>query len=252
MFRKFVHSLTHSQASEPEIPAPQFTYEPREWPHRDFSQLKVIRAELAKARDDETPKSAFGLGSECIGHMEWEKAARWFFLAASKGDVDAMMILSAMYARGLGLPQDREKALAWTLKAGRGRQYSMLLYMPPRQFAKEISGKTLQMVEIKWEWNSEDKTTWRFYAQPEGGKGYWIMAEPTDIEDAGSWTLPQWVNDPTAANGGSYQQRAICKAYFNMQEYERKYRLLESTRLKPGDPCPCGSGKKYPHCSDCA
>ena len=40
-------------------------------------------------------------------------AAKWFMLAASKGNADAQYILGGLYRRGKGVPKNQETALNW-------------------------------------------------------------------------------------------------------------------------------------------
>ena len=40
-------------------------------------------------------------------------AAKWFMLAASKGNADAQYILGGLYRRGKGVPKNQETALKW-------------------------------------------------------------------------------------------------------------------------------------------
>jgi TPR repeat protein len=48
------------------------------------------------------------------------EAARWWDMAAARGDVDAQAMLGAAYQLGAGVPRDAVAALMWLLRAQAG------------------------------------------------------------------------------------------------------------------------------------
>jgi hypothetical protein len=203
-------------------------YNADEWPHRNAAELAEIRAALGSVQKTDSPALPFGLASNCVAHMEWHRAAFWLSVAADRGDRDGMALLSALYALGLGVQQDVNRATYWLEQSG--GTISMLLKTHPRQFAKEIAGKEPMRVEVfRHICDPENTATWRFSARPEG-KVVSIIADPSDIEEMISqWSQPSWVNDSGAPNGGFYEQKAVCMAYFSLIEYEESCRQISST-----------------------
>ncbi len=87
-----------------------------------YSVLAPLGPESVQAKADAT--TCFVLGTMYAEFAETdatrragEEAARWFTKAATKGLVQAKLVLAAMYADGDGVPQDDTRAAAWLTDA---------------------------------------------------------------------------------------------------------------------------------------
>ena len=59
----------------------------------------------------------FNKGKDCFAQKDYKNAAEYFQKAAEEGHVDAQFNLGILYAKGLGVPKNKEDALRWLGKA---------------------------------------------------------------------------------------------------------------------------------------
>jgi TPR repeat protein len=70
----------------------------------------------------------YGRAITCLG-VNHEQAAKWYRMAAEKGHAGAQWRLADCYAYGIGVNQDDNEAIAWSLKALRtGNENGRMLY----------------------------------------------------------------------------------------------------------------------------
>ncbi len=63
--------------------------------------------------DHMTAKEQFSFGMRYYGAESYTEAARWFRMAAERGNADAQYMLGGLYSDGRGVAQDYAEALKW-------------------------------------------------------------------------------------------------------------------------------------------
>jgi hypothetical protein len=207
------------------------TFDPKEWPYRSPEELKDIE-HLLKLAAQGSMQAVFTLASHRIIHMEWEKAAELLIVAAEKGDADAMGLLAVMYHRGLGVSKDETQGSLWFERSG--GTLSLLSQYPARQFAKEVLAhkKLIEIQVNRRVYDPNDTGSWVFLGAPVG-EIFFIPIDPSDIENAGSWSAPTFVRDEVSQYGGFYGQSTQCLAYFDLESYTK---AKESLGRQPFNP----------------
>ena len=214
------------------LPTPNFNFVQSDWRHRTFQRLSNIKQWLTAARTSTSSDPAIKLALDCIVHHQWDKAAAWLFLAATKGDKDAMAELGAFYLLGAGVPENEEIAQSWLLKSG--GIMSGLLRIPYPEYAAGLAGKKPMQVEVtRTIYDPKDSSTSEFHGRPVG-KLFSMIIDPHDLLEKPVWSQPIWYGfgnnpGPQYANyDGAWEQSAVCTAYFNLEEYERQSRGIFS------------------------
>jgi TPR repeat protein len=124
------YALQHAYGAEPESDA--------EWQPYLARSLALYEQAAALGHVD----SLFQLGEQYSGRditcltVDHEQASKWYQMAAEKGHASAQHQLADCYAYGIGVEQDDNEAIAWSLKAlktgnenGR-RLYELLMSKP--------------------------------------------------------------------------------------------------------------------------
>lgn len=82
----------------------------------DVSRMQAIKY-FAEAAENGSAISQRLLGKICQERNENEEAVHWYELAIENGDVDALRLLGYLYEKGLGVPQNENKAIAYYIQA---------------------------------------------------------------------------------------------------------------------------------------
>ena len=126
-----------------------------------------------KAAEQGDAGSMFALGNmsyECGGEVdrscgigfvphtpEYAEAAKWYRLAAERGHIRAQLSIGAMYAEGLGVPQDYALAHMWfnlaAAQAGQGTRYKDVAVKARDTAAAKMSpGQIAEAQRLAREW----------------------------------------------------------------------------------------------------
>ncbi len=151
-----------------------------------------------------------------------ELALSWYLIAASNNDPYAQYMLSIMYERGLGVPQDLNKSVAWYKNASGLKHSSDAKVLVSKRFALPTSTLYDKKLALQWmESAAKDNNVLAqellgdMYAQ---GKG----TEKSEL-DALKWYAK------AAAQESTYAQYSLGLMFYNGQGVEQN--LQEASRL---------------------